>query len=227
MQAQELDMESGPRLAPAIEAIHPNTSRYYIIIKRGFDVIASLLILIVLSPLLLVIMILIKIEAPHAKVIYKQLRAGKNGVPFYCYKFRSMIPQADEVKSQLMALNEMDGPVFKVKNDPRITKLGRVLRRCSLDELPQMLNILFNPMSLVGPRPLPVEEASKCDERAKLREQVKPGCVCYWQVSGRNDLSFEKWIDLDLQYVGEQSLWVDFKILLRTFRAVLSSKGAY
>ena len=224
MQTQKILTEE--LQSEAIE-VTPNPSYPYRIIKRIIDIIGSLLVLAVLSPLLLLIAILVKIEDPRASVIFKQLRTGKNGEPFYCYKFRTMIQNADDIKSELMKLNEMDGPVFKIKDDPRVTKLGKILRRTSCDELVQLVNVLSGKMSLVGPRPLPVAEAAACNPRQRQRELVKPGMVCYWQVSGRNELPFEQWMELDLQYIKDMSLWTDFKILLRTFSAVFSKKGAY
>ena len=209
------------------EVIVPNLSCSYRMIKRACDMVGSFIVLAVLSPLLLLISILIKIENPRANVIYKQLRTGKDGVPFYCYKFRTMVPNADEVKETLMELNEMDGPVFKIRNDPRLTRLGALLRKFSIDELPQLKSTFTGEMSLVGPRPLPVKEAEACSARQKLRQSVKPGLVCYWQVSGRNELSFGQWMELDIQYIKDMSLWTDFKILLKTIPAVFSKKGAY
>jgi len=229
LQPQEILIKEVQSEEVQIEAIEitPNLSYSYRLIKRTMDIVGSLFLLTVLSPLLLLIIILVKIEDPRASVLFKQLRTGKNGKPFYCYKFRTMIQNADDIKSDLMKLNEMDGPVFKIKNDPRITKLGKILRRYSLDELVQLINVLTNKMSLVGPRPLPVKEAAGCNARQKLRELVKPGLVCYWQVSGRNELSFEQWMELDIQYIQDMSFWTDCKILVKTFSAVLSKKGAY
>ena len=219
-----------PKTIPSdAEAIIPLPNYSYCFAKRAIDLFSSVVLLAVLSPLLLLTAILIKIENPRASVFYKQLRTGKNGVPFYCYKFRTMIPDADRMRnnSDLLAMNEMDGPVFKIRNDPRVTNLGRVLRRLSIDELPQLRCTLLGEMSLVGPRPLPVAEAAACNERQKLRELVKPGCVCYWQVSGRNEISFEQWMELDIKYVHEMSFRTDFMILLKTIPAVFSKKGAY
>ena len=208
------------------EPIILNLSLGYRIAKRTIDIIGSFLLLIILSPLFLIIAIIIKIENPSADIFYKQLRSGKNGVPFNFYKFRTMIPNADEVKENLMDLNEMDGPVFKIKNDPRVTRFGRFLRKSSIDELPQLLMVLRGKMSLVGPRPLPVAEAEACNSFQKQRELVKPGITCIWQISGRNDVSFMRWVEMDLEYISKQSLWVDIAILLKTLPAVLFTTGA-
>ena len=209
------------------DVIIPNPNIGYRVTKRAIDVIGSTLLLTALSPVMLITMIIIKLENPRANVFYKQPRAGKGSVAFHCYKFRTMNPNADEVKDTLANLNEMDGPVFKIKDDPRVTGVGRRLRRYSIDELPQLLHVLLGKMSLVGPRPLPVAEAAACNERQKLRELVKPGCVCYWQVSGRNEISFEEWMELDIRYVQEMSFGTDIKILFKTIPAVFSKKGAY
>lgn len=207
------------------EKLEPNRSRAYLLTKRGMDLFVSVLGLIVSSPILLIAALAIKLEDPKGKVFYRQKRVGKNGSIFWCHKLRSMYADADARKAALMARNEMDGPVFKIRNDPRITKVGRVLRKLSIDELPQLYDVLIGKMSLVGPRPLPVSEAEACTAYQRQRELVKPGITCYWQVSGRNRLPFRKWIELDLKYIREQSLWTDLKILFRTIPAVLSGGG--
>lgn len=182
--------------------------------------------LVILSPVMLLTAAAIKLEDPSGKVFYNALRGGKDGVPFVCHKFRSMCSSADADKVSLMSRNEMDGPVFKIRDDPRITKVGRVIRRMSIDELPQLYDVLRGKMSLVGPRPLPVEEESEVKGIYKTREKVKPGITCIWQVSGRNNINFDDWMKLDMEYVRRQSLTFDFKLLLKTVPAVLSSKGA-
>lgn len=204
----------------------PNTSIFYRCLKRAFDLMSSLLALIVLSPLFLVVALAIKIEDPKGKVFYHQPRIGKGGAVFSCHKFRSMYANADEIKASLMAQNEMDGPVFKMKNDPRVTKVGKTIRKLSIDELPQLWNIVMNEMSVIGPRPLPVAEELACNPYQRQRELVKPGLSCYWQISGRNDVMFDEWIELDRKYIREQSLWTDLRILIGTFGAVLSMRGA-
>ena len=199
---------------------------YRLYIKRAFDAAAGLLGLVVLSPFFLVIAILIKLDS-RGPVFFRQVRAGKNGREFMFYKFRSMIEDAEELKQGLMHLNELDGPVFKISEDPRITATGRFLRRTSLDELPQLINVLRGDMSLVGPRPpLPCEvENYEGWQREKLK--VVPGITCLWQISGRNHIGFTEWMRLDIEYIRRQSFGLDFRILARTVPAVLSRKGAY
>lgn len=203
-----------------------NDSVMYAITKRVFDIGASLMAIIILSPLLLLTGLAIKIEDPKGTVLYHQLRIGKNGREFKCHKFRSMYSNADKIKGSLMNRNEMDGPVFKMRNDPRVTRVGRVIRKTSIDELPQLWNILVNEMSFIGPRPLPVEEELACNAYQRQRELVKPGLSCYWQISGRNNVLFDEWIELDRKYIREQSIMTDIKILIGTFGAVLTGRGA-
>jgi len=195
-------------------------------LKRPFDVAASLLGLTLLSPVFLVIAILVKLDSP-GPVFFRQIRVGKDGREFWFYKFRSMVQDAERLKKELMHLNELEGPVFKISEDPRITRTGRFLRRTSLDELPQLINVLRGEMSLVGPRPpLPCEvENYEAWQREKL--SVLPGITCLWQISGRNHIGFTEWMRLDIEYIRRQSLGVDLKILIRTLPAVLSRKGAY
>jgi lipopolysaccharide/colanic/teichoic acid biosynthesis glycosyltransferase len=171
--------------------------------------------------------LLIRLSSP-GPVLFRQQRAGLNGQPFTMLKFRTMVTNAEQLKQELAALNEMSGPVFKVTNDPRITPIGRFLRKWSIDELPQLLNVLRGEMSLVGPRPLPVDEVRRFDDPAHRRRlSVKPGLTCLWQVSGRNDVKdFKEWVRLDLEYIDNWSLWLDLKILLRTIPAVFAGTGA-
>lgn len=207
-------------------AVSPNMNFGYRIVKRIFDIFVSILAIVVLSPVMFVTIIAIKVEDPRGKVLYKALRGGKNRVPFACYKFRSMYANADEIKSQLMDQNEMSGPVFKITNDPRVTKVGRFIRKTSIDELPQLFNVFKGDMSLVGPRPLPIKEEEAVPDRYRARELVKPGITCIWQVSGRNNIDFEDWMRLDLEYVQKQSILFDLKLLIKTIPAVLSNRGA-
>lgn len=208
------------------EQIHPNGNPGYLIVKRLFDIVVSGLALVILSPVFLLTAIAIKIENPHGKVFYNAPRGGKNGAPFICHKFTSMCSSADEIKASLMAQNEMSGPVFKIANDPRVTKVGRVIRKTSIDELPQLYDVFRGKMSLVGPRPLPVVEEDGVTGIYKARELVKPGITCIWQVSGRNNVDFDDWMKLDMEYVQKQSLLFDLKLLLKTVPAVLSNRGA-
>jgi len=197
------------------------------VLKLIVDFFGALLLLIVLSPFLAMVALLIKITSP-GPVFFRQLRSGLNGAPFTIYKFRTMVTNAEQLKHELESMNEMRGPVFKVTKDPRITPLGKFLRRYSIDEFPQLFNVLRGEMSLVGPRPLPVDEVRRFDDLAHRRRlSVKPGLTCLWQVSGRNQIAeFQDWVRLDLEYIDNWSLWLDFKILGRTIPVVLLAKGA-
>ena len=198
----------------------------YLHIKRAQDVILSLVGLLVLMPILLLIALIIVIESPGESPIFIQTRVGKNGKEFRFFKFRTMYPDAESHLEQLLAKNEMNGPVFKIKDDPRITKVGKILRRTSVDELPQLWNILKGDMSLVGPRPALPRETAQYDEEARKRLEVIPGLTCYWQIQPkRNSLSFEEWLALDMKYIRERSYLVDWKILFGTISAVLHMEG--
>jgi lipopolysaccharide/colanic/teichoic acid biosynthesis glycosyltransferase len=178
-----------------------------------------------LAPLFLVVSLAIKLSSPGA-VFYRWKVVGRGGQPFTGYKFRSMVSNADALRDQLASRNEMQGPVFKVSDDPRVTKIGAVLRRYSLDELPQLYNVLKGDMSLVGPRPPLVLEYAQFSEYQKQKMAVKPGITCLWQVSGRNNISdFNEWVRLDLEYIGRWSLTLDLAILMRTVGTVLSGSG--
>lgn len=197
----------------------------YELFKRIFDVISSILSVIILSPLFIAVAIAVKSDG--GKAIYKQIRIGKNGNPFYMYKFRSMCPEAESMQEELMKYNEMDGPVFKIKNDPRITKVGKFIRKYSIDELPQLINIIKGDMSIVGPRPPLPREVEQYDEYHKQRLLVTPGLTCFWQAYGRNELSFEDWIDMDMKYIKRRSASQDISLIVRTVYAVLFKRGAY
>ena len=197
------------------------------LVKQLMDFFGALVLLILLSPLFLLIAAAIKFASP-GPVFFRQQRSGLNGAPFTLYKFRTMVTNAEQFKHELEAMNEMRGPVFKVTNDPRVTPIGKWLRRYSLDELPQLFNVLRSEMSLVGPRPLPVDEVKRFNDLAHRRRlSVKPGLTCLWQISGRNQISdFKDWVRLDLEYIDNWSLWLDLKILLRTIPAVFAATGA-
>jgi len=199
---------------------------YLLMVKEAFDRVAAALALLLLSPLLLLVAAGVLLSSGWP-VLFAQKRAGLNGRVFFLFKFRTMVAGARQMQHQLKAANEMDGPVFKVKDDPRITALGRFLRRSTLDELPQFFNVLKGEMSLVGPRPLANYEARQVPHWARRRYSVKPGLTCYWQVMGRNRLTFEEWMRLDLRYIDEWSLGLDLKLLLKTVPALLFSRGAY
>lgn len=200
--------------------------RGYWYIRRVQDIILSLLALGVLCIPMLIIALVIWIDSPGASPIFKQTRVGRNGKTFELLKFRTMVQNAEKQLEVLMKFNEMDGPVFKIKEDPRITRVGRVFRKTSIDELPQLINILRGDMSIVGPRPALPREVEQYDEYERQRLFVQPGLTCYWQVQpNRNDLSFEEWMALDLRYISERSFMVDWKIIFATFRTVFEMKG--
>jgi exopolysaccharide biosynthesis polyprenyl glycosylphosphotransferase len=197
------------------------------VIKQLLDRVGAVVLLLICSPFFLLIGVLIK-KGSRGPVLFRQQRSGLNGAPFTIYKFRTMVTNADQFQHELAAMNEMTGPVFKVTNDPRVTSIGKFLRKYSLDELPQLLNVLRGEMSLVGPRPLPVDEVKRFNDLAHRRRlSVKPGITCLWQVSGRNNVSdFRDWVRLDLEYIDNWSLWLDIKILWWTVPVVLTGVGA-
>lgn len=198
----------------------------YHILRRMQDIILSGTALLILWPVMAVTAVLIVLDSPGAGPVFVQSRVGKGGREFRFYKFRSMCPHAEEQLEALLPYNEMDGPAFKMKDDPRITRMGRILRRTSMDELPQLINILKGDMSIVGPRPSLPREVAQYDDRARQRLRVTPGLTCYWQIMPyRNRLSFEQWIDLDLRYIREQSFLTDWKIIFSTVRAVMGQYG--
>ena len=192
---------------------------WQLIAKRLIDVTASAVALLVLSPLFMVISIVIKATS-KGPVFFKQQRVGYNGRFFNCLKFRTMVENAEALRKDLLRLNEMDGPVFKIKNDPRVTRIGKVLRKTSIDELPQLINVLKGEMSLVGPRPPVPGEVSQYDLQDRRRLSMKPGITCLWQVNGRNAIPFEKWMELDKEYIDHWSLWLDFRIIAKTLPAL-------
>ena len=203
------------------------TVRMSYILKRSFDIILSAIALIVLLPLFAVVAILIKATS-RGPVFFVQIRIGRYGRAFPFYEFRSMYQDAEKRKAELLAQNQSaDGVIFKMKKDPRITPVGRVIRRTSIDELPQFLNVFFGDMSLVGPRPPVPSEVAQYSLEDRKRLMVKPGLTCLWQVSGRSDIPFKQQVRLDKEYIRSQSLWRDLVILLRTVPAILSGKGAY
>ncbi|HEX4992689.1 MAG TPA: sugar transferase, partial [Rubrobacteraceae bacterium] len=195
-------------------------------LKRALDVTVSVGGLVLLSPLFLVVAIAIRLGSP-GPVLFRQKRVGADGRVFTCYMFRSMYEGAERRQAELETMNEADVPVFKIKDDPRVTPVGRFLRRWSIDELPQLVNVLKGEMSLVGPRPLPVRDFHLMEEAHKRRLEAVPGMTGYWQISGRSNLSFEDMVRLDLYYIENWSLSFDVKIILRTLGAVLRREGAY
>ena len=211
-------------MSEVIENERSNT--LYEVIKRIIDIVASFTGLIVLSPLMLVVSILIKLES-KGEVIFKQKRVGLNGKEFYMYKFRSMVINAEELKAELESQNEMSGPMFKIKDDPRITKVGKFIRKTSIDELPQLINVIKGDMSLVGPRPSLPKEVKKFEQWMMERLEVKPGLTCIWQISGRNSIDFEDWMKLDIKYVRERSFTLDMKLILKTVLVLFGDKNAH
>ena len=211
-------------MSEVIENERSNT--LYEVIKRIIDIVASFTGLIVLSPLMLVVSILIKLES-KGEVIFKQKRVGLNGKEFYMYKFRSMVINAEELKAELESQNEMSGPMFKMKDDPRITRIGKFIRKTSIDELPQLINVIKGDMSLVGPRPSLPKEVVEFEEWMNERLLVKPGLTCYWQVSGRNNIDFEDWMKLDIKYVRERNFWLDIKLILKTILVLFGDENAH
>jgi exopolysaccharide biosynthesis polyprenyl glycosylphosphotransferase len=197
-----------------------------LVAKRAIDIAVSSLLLIVLSPVFLAAYILVKLDS-KGPAIFAQKRIGLNKRRFRIYKFRSMVANAEKLQAQLESHNEAQGPVFKIKHDPRITRVGRILRKTSIDELPQLFNVLIGDMSLVGPRPLPVRDYNGFDnDWQRRRFSVRPGVTCLWQVSGRSSVTFDQWMRLDMEYIDQWSLWLDMKILARTIPAVVKGIGA-
>lgn len=213
-------------MIPLLEYYNKGLHGADLLLKRSFDILVSFLSLILLSPLMILIASAIKIESP-GPAVYVSRRNGKKGKLFNFYKFRTMVRGADGMLESLRHLDETDGPIFKIRNDPRVTRMGRFLRRYSLDELPQLWNVLKGDMSLVGPRPpTPNEVAQYADWQLK-RLEIRPGLTCLWQVKGRSDLSFREWMKFDLFYIENWSFWLDIKIILRTILVVLRGQGAY
>lgn len=201
-------------------------SKWYSALRRFQDVVLSLAALLVLWPVMLLVAVIIVLDSPGAGPIFAQTRIGRDGKEFTFYKFRSMCPDAEDKLEALLPQNEMDGPVFKIKEDPRITRVGKFIRMTSIDELPQLWNVLKGEMSIVGPRPGIPREVEQYDAYEKQRLLVTPGLTCFWQIQpNRNDLSFEEWVELDVKYIQERSFLTDWKIILATFGAVLGMNG--
>ncbi|OAO82036.1 sugar transferase [Anoxybacillus flavithermus] len=204
-----------------------NDKKSYLIAKRTMDIIGAMIGLISLSWLFLIVAVLIKLEDPKGPVFFKQIRVGKDGKQFYMYKFRSMVTDAEKRLKELLKYNEVSGAMFKMKNDPRVTKVGKFIRKTSIDELPQLWNVLKGEMSLVGPRPPLPREVAQYTEYDKQRLLVTPGCTGLWQVSGRNDLGFDEMVELDLKYIRERSLLYDIRIILKTIKIMIKPNSAY
>ena len=223
-----LDLNSALDLEGVISlrTMEYNVSLSYVMTKRIFDILVASIALMLLSPLLIVTALLIKLTSP-GKIIYYQERNGHKGKPFKMYKFRSMVSNAEELLGQLMSQNEVQGCMFKIKDDPRVTKIGRFIRKTSIDELPQLINVIKGDMSIVGPRPPIPHEVENYEPWQKLRLSVKPGLTGLWQISGRSSIGFEEMVRLDLRYIRERSLLYDLKILIKTVPIVFNGMGAF
>ena len=202
------------------------SKRYYWVLRRVQDIVLSSIALVVLFPVMVIVALAIYIDDPKGSPIFTQVRCGKDGKPFKFYKFRSMCVDAEAKLEELLKDNEMDGPAFKMKEDPRITRVGKFIRKTSLDELPQLFNVLKGDMSIVGPRPPLPREVEQYTEYQLQRLYVTPGLTCYWQVQPhRNDVDFDEWMELDMKYIKERSFLVDWKIIFKTIRVVLFGHG--
>ncbi len=208
------------------KALFYNVSNFYILSKRIFDVISSFIGIVVLLPVYIIVALLIKIDSKGA-ILFSQERKGYKGKSFKMYKFRSMVTNAEELLKELEEKNEASGHMFKIRNDPRITRIGKFIRKTSIDELPQLFNVLKGDMSIVGPRPPIVREVAQYDSWHNLRLSVKPGLTGLWQISGRNDIGFEEMVRLDLKYIRERGFWYDFKIIIKTIPVLLGDSKAF
>ena len=227
--AKRIQAERARGVAEAVEGFdfeHLPEKPLYRFVKRAFDIVFSAAVLVLFCWLYAIVAVAVKVDDPASPVVFRQTRIGRDGEPFTLYKFRSMTPDAEERLADLRELNEKDGPVFKLVNDPRVTRVGRVLRKFSLDELPQFVNVLSGKMSVVGPRPGLTCEVEQYTDRDRLRLLVKPGITCYWQCRANRDLiSFEDWVNLDLLYIKKRGFWTDFKIIVQTVGIVLMAQG--
>ena len=203
-----------------------NKSAFYLISKRVIDIVGSLCGIILLSPIFLIVAILIKLEDPKGKIFFSQERNGQYPKTFKMYKFRSMVHNAEELLKDLMDRNEQSGPVFKINDDPRITKVGKFIRKTSIDELPQLFNVLKGDMSLVGPRPPIPHEVEQYNSYQMQRLAVKPGLTCIWQVSGRNNIGFDEWVEMDIEYIKTRNLWLDIKLIFKTVGVLFGDDNA-
>ena len=198
----------------------------YSVTKRLIDIVGSLCGIILLSPLFLIVAVLIKLEDPKGKVFFAQERNGRYPKTFKMYKFRSMVHNAEDLLKDLMDRNEQTGPVFKINDDPRITKVGKFIRKTSIDELPQLFNVLKGDMSLVGPRPPIPHEVEQYNSYQMQRLAVKPGLTCIWQVSGRNNIGFDEWVEMDIEYIKTRNLWLDIKLIFKTVGVLFGDDNA-
>jgi lipopolysaccharide/colanic/teichoic acid biosynthesis glycosyltransferase len=223
----EAELPQGRFQSAATEApVRPNTGRAYLALKRAFDLISSLCLAAALFWLLIIVAIAIRLDSP-GRAIFVQERSGKGGKAFKMYKFRSMGQGADKLRASMESQNELDGPAFKMADDPRVTRVGRFIRKTSIDELPQLLNIIKGDLSVVGPRPLPTYETERLSGRHRQRMAAKPGLLCYWQIGGRSGTAFDEWMEMDFKYINSASMATDMKILFKAIPAVFGRKGAF
>lgn len=200
-------------------------NKKYIFTKRMIDILGAMVGIICLGPLMLIISMIIKIDS-NGPIFFLQERVGQDGKLFKMYKFRSMVMDAENLLDKLKEKNEMSGPMFKIKRDPRVTGIGKFIRKTSIDELPQLFNVLKGEMSLVGPRPNLPREVVRFSEYHKQKLLGKPGLTCYWQVMGRNEIGFEEWMELDIKYLRERNVWIDIKLIIKTFFVLFGDKNA-
>jgi lipopolysaccharide/colanic/teichoic acid biosynthesis glycosyltransferase len=221
--------ESKQQLYRAVEANKSvtNDSKSYLIVKRLLDIILSLIGIALLLPVFILIAVIIKIEDRKGSVFFSQVRVGKDGQIFHMFKFRSMVSNAEELLEKLLEKNEASGPLFKMKEDPRVTKTGKILRKTSLDELPQLINVLKGEMSLVGPRPALPREVESYSTYEKERLKAVPGLTCFWQVQGRSNIGFEEQVELDIKYIQNRNLLLDLKLICKTVKVLVGSNDAY
>lgn len=225
-EIQDLEAQHIDRSRNNIAGVYRHKPLIYKALKRFGDIILSLTALICLSPLLIITAAAITLE-DGGSPFFTQERMGKDMRPFRFYKFRSMYAGADKKLAELLKSNEQTGLAFKIKNDPRITTVGKFIRKYSIDELPQLVNIIKGDMSIVGPRPILTWQMEEADEHERQRLAVRPGLTCYWQIQGRSDIPWEKWVELDLDYIEDMGVWTDLKIILKTVPAILKGGGAY
>ena len=229
LKQSKSDVKLSPNLNLIVSNAVLNTNvsfklRVFLFLKRAFDLFCATIAFIILLPIFLIVIITIKLDS-KGPAIYHQERVGKNGKLFKIYKFRSMCQNADELKEQLLKLNERDGPVFKITNDPRVTRVGKFLRRSSMDELPQLINIIRGDMSIVGPRPALPNEVNTYTEEQKQRLSVTPGLTCYWQIFHNANTTFDEWVEMDVKYIKNRSVSTDLKLIFKTIIFVFRRKN--
>ncbi|WP_438347585.1 sugar transferase [Paenibacillus sp. FA6] len=227
-QRNEVDVFIDKHLSyPHVAPNHHGSDKPYLFMKRIMDVMGSIFGLLLLSPIFAIVALLIKLEDPKGPVFFHQIRVGKNEKEFHMFKFRSMVSNAEDLLVELLHRNEVSGAMFKIKNDPRITRIGKFIRRTSIDEFPQLWNVLRGEMSMVGPRPPLVREVAEYSSYDKQRLHVTPGCTGLWQVSGRNSVGFERMVELDIRYIDQRSISYDLGIIFRTIRMLFGAKDAF